>query len=202
VAVLIVTLACTTAAAAFPLPRSGSSAVAVPWRLAGQGWSVVEDSAASLGGAAKAKTVFYLVNPKGRKYPFYVTPTATAYPALTLLDWSGDRRRILVYREAGSSTPTVVEQISLATGAVVSRFKLPAGALPEGYTRPSGTSVLAVGFSRPGIYRYDLTGGLQRVLARGTRLGIPKTLDSPSGTFLLAGTVTRLLRISSAAAHQ
>jgi hypothetical protein len=62
-----------------------------------------------------------------------------------------------------------VEQISLATGAVVSRFSLPGDVLPAEHTRPRGTSLLASGFgSRPGIFRYDLTGHLQRTLATGT----------------------------------
>jgi len=193
-------LAGSTAAASVPLARSDDRAARVPWRLAGPGWSVAEYSAASLSGAAKARTVFYLVSPKGRRYAFYVTPAATAYPHYALLDWSGDRRRILVYREVGSGQPTVVEQISLATGTVVSRFKLPAGLSPDGYTRPHGASMLAVGESKPGIYRYDLAGRLRQVLVRRTWLGILHALDSPAGTFLLAGTGTRLLRISSAGA--
>jgi hypothetical protein len=200
VTVLILTLAATTTAAAVPLARSADRTAGVPWRLAGPGWSVAEYSAASLRGTAKAKTVFYLVSPNGHRYAFYVTPTATAYPALTLLDWSGDRRRVLAYRDVSDTTPTVVEQISLVTGTVVSRFKLPAGVLPDGYTRPRGTSILAVGFNRPGIYRYNLAGQLRRVLARRTSLGILTALDSPSGTFLLSDTVTRLLRISHAGA--
>ena len=194
-------LAGTVMAAATPPARSAERAAGVPWRLAGPGWSVVEYSGASLNGQTKARTTFYLVSPKGRRYAFYVTPTATAFPTLALLDWSGDRQRVLVYRDTGSgTTPTVVEQISLATGRVVSRFKLPASLLPAGYTRPRGQGILALGVDRPGIYRYDLTGHLQRVLARRTWLDTLYALDSPAGTFLLAGTERTLLRISNAGA--
>ena len=197
-AVLVLAVAATNTAAAVPLARSVGHALRVPWRLAGPGWSVIEYSAASLSGTAKAKTVFYLVSPKGRKYRFYITPTATAYPTLTLLDWSGDRSRVLVY--AGDSNAIVVEQISLATGTVVSRFKLAAGLLPNSYTRPRGASILAVGFSRPGIYRYNLAGRLQRILARRTWPGIVTARDSPSGRFVLSDSQTRILRISNAGA--
>ena len=199
---IVLALAATTAAVAVPPARAADGAAGVPWRLAGPGWSVAEYSAAALHGPAKARTAFYLVSPKGRRYAFYVTPAATAYPAIQLLDWSGDRRRVLVYRYVGSGAdaPVVVEQISLATGTVVSRFRLPASLLPEGYTRPRGQSILAVGDTRPGIYRYDLAGHLQQVLARRTRLGILEALDSPAGRFLLAGPVRGLLRISHAGA--
>jgi len=146
----------------------------VPWRQAGPGWSVAEYSAASLPGAAKhpvkGRTTFYLVSPKGRKYAFYRTPDAAAYPQFDLIDWSGDRHRILVQRvTSGNVQHVVFEQISLATGAVVSRFSLPADVDPVEYTRPHGDSILALGFgSRSGgILRYDLTGHLQRVLAPG-----------------------------------
>lgn len=200
IGVAMLALAGTTMAAAAPAARPGARAPGAPWRLAGPGWSVAEYSAASLQGTP-GRTTFFLVSPKGRKYPFYITPAAATHPTLALLDWSGDRSRILVYRDVGGdNTPTVVEQISLATGTVVSRFKLPPGLQPGGYTRPSGTSMLATGFTRPGIYRYDLDGHLQKVLARRTQLGIPTALDSPSGTFLLSDNVTRLLRISNAGA--
>jgi hypothetical protein len=194
----ILALGCMSVVAAVPAARAADRAAGVPWRKAGPGWSVAEYSAAPLHGGATARTVFYLVSPSGHRYPFYSTPAATAYPTLALLDWSGNRRRILVYRDdTGGSMPTVMEQISLVTGTVVSQFKLPATLLPQGYTRPGGTSILAAGFGKPGIYRYTLIGKLQRVLAPLTRLGIFKTLDAPTGGFLLAGTATRLLRISN-----
>jgi hypothetical protein len=201
VASSLLALGCVTAAAAVPTAHAADRAARVPWRQAGPGWSVAEYSAASLHGGGTARTVFYLVSPSGHRYPFYSTPSATAYPELALLDWSGDRRRILVYRDdSGGTMPIVMEQISLVTGTVVSQFKLPATVLPQGYTRPGGASILAAGFGKPGIYRYTLTGRLQRVLAHRTRLGIFKTLDAPAGGFLLAGTVTRLLRITSSGA--
>jgi hypothetical protein len=199
-AVLFLTLACIVTTAAVPTARAADRAGRVPWQLAGPGWSIVEYSAAPLDGGTKAKTGFYLVTPQGRKYRFYLTPTATAYQTLALLDWSGDRRRILVYSDnTGGSSPTMMEQISLVTGTVVSRFRLPASVLPDAYTRPRGDSMLAVGLNKPGIYRYSLTGKLRQVLTR-RQLGVLKTLDSRSGAFLLAGTPTQLLRISTTGA--
>jgi hypothetical protein len=198
VGAVVLVLAGAGLAAAAPSARSADRAGGVPWRLAGPGWSVVDYSAASLSGPAKSKLHFYLVSPQGRKYLFYVTPAATAFPELALLDWSGDRHRVLAYSDAGSSsTPTTVEQISLATGKVASRFKLPASLNADGYTRPRGHSMLAEGVDKPGIYRYDLTGHLQRVLARRTWLGILHVLDSPAGTFLVAGGDRGMLRISN-----
>ncbi len=193
----------TTAAASAPAAFPAGRVPPVPWREAGPGWTVVEYSTASLPGStnpAPGPTTFYLVSPQGRKYPFYVTPTATAYPQLTLVDWSGDRQRILVARNTISDQRIVVEQISLATGAVVSTFRLPSDLLPDEYTRPSGQSILADGYgSRSlGIYRFGLTGHLQRILARGTSVLAP--LDSPGGTYVVAGTRTGLDQVSNAGA--
>jgi hypothetical protein len=83
----------------------------------------------------------YLVSPQGRKYEFYRSPTATVLPQFGLVDWSGDRRRILVYPPDAGRGPLPVEQISLATGTVISRFRLPGDALPDSHTRPAGYSL-------------------------------------------------------------
>jgi hypothetical protein len=157
---------------------------------------VAEYSAAPLHGG-KGKTTFYLVRPGGRKYPFYVTPTATAYPKLTLVDWSGDRRRILVYSAIGDQ-PYLVEQISLVTRTVVSRFRLPSQTELDGYTRPYGAAILAVTLDKPGIDRYSLTGHLQRVLAPRTLLLFPNALESRSGAFLVVASRNQVLQVSSA----
>jgi len=200
IAMAVLAVAGTTAAAA-PAARPGVRASRVPWRLAGPGWSVAEYSAASLAGAP-GRTTFFLVSPKGRKYAFYVTPKATSFPVLELVDWSGDRRRVLVDRAGtGGGQRERVEQLSLARRTVGSRFTLPAGLLADFYTRPRGTSMLAVGASRPGIYRYGLAGRLQRVLARRIRPGIVTALDSPSGSFVLSDSGSgRVLRIDNAGA--
>ena len=165
---------------------SGPRAGRVPWRQAGPGWSVVQYSTAATSGSPKGAATLYLVSPSGRKYPFYRTPPA-AFPSLSLIDWSGDRRRILV-QQAGSGTSQrlTYEQISLATGTVVTRFSLPSEVMPLEYTRPRGSGFLATGFgSHLGDFRYDLAGHLRAKLAPGTNLfGL---LDAPDGTFIAAG---------------
>jgi hypothetical protein len=100
----VLTLAGTAgAAAAHAMPAARQAAV--PWRAAGPGWSVVEYTTAALPSAAKhpGKSIFYLVSPAGRKYAFYVTSHAAAYPKLNLVDWSGDRQRILVERDSSTA---------------------------------------------------------------------------------------------------
>ena len=190
------------AAAAGPGARAHHPALAVPWREAGPGWSVAEYSAASLPGApprqVRSKTVFYLVSPQGRRWAFYRTPAATAYPRLGLADWSGDRRRILVDGAGPSdSQRDVVEQISLATGRVITRFSLARGAIPVGYTRPDGREFLAIPGSGTGILRYSLTG-TSRILARGRMLMAP--LDSPRGQYVVAGARGGIDQVSNAGA--
>jgi TolB protein len=198
----LLAVAGTAAATAAPTMRSGQHVAKVPWRRAGPGWSVVEYSAASLSSTKPGRTTFYLVSPKGRKYAFYRTPTATAYPAFELIDWSGDRKRILVSvaGSGGTGRRGVFKQISLVTGTVVSRFTLPGQVFPVEYTRPLGKSLLAFGLgSRAlGIDRYSLTGRLQRILASRTLL--LGALDSPHGTFVVAGTRTGLDQISNTGA--
>jgi hypothetical protein len=207
VALCLVALAMAgTMAAAAPAAPLGDSAAQVPqsatklpWRQAGPGWSVVEYSAASLTQTrpAQARTTLYLVSPKGRKYLFYRAPAKAAYPAFDLIDWSGDRQRVLV-RVTGSGVagqPNVLEQISLVTGGVVSRFNLPNQVLATQYTRPRGTSLLATDLATGSIDRYGLAGHLQRVLAPGADLAA--SLDSPHGTFVVAGTRTGVDQISN-----
>jgi hypothetical protein len=149
------------AAAAAHVAVPGRHLARVPWRDAGPGWSVADFSAASLSGSVKGRTTFYLVSPAGRKYRFFVTPPA-AYPNVELIDWSGDRQRVLVRLVgAGSRFRLRYEQISLVTGTVVNRFSLPFNVGPLEYTRPHGDSFLAYGFgSRAGLSEYSLTGHL------------------------------------------
>jgi TolB protein len=186
--------ALTLALAGIPAAASDRTSVAepsighVPWRQAGPGWSVVEYSTAAASMSAKGPATFYLVSPDGRKYPFYRT-ASTRYPNWFLIDWSGDRQRILVQQTpSGNPQRLTYEQISLATGTVVTRFSLPIDIQPVAYTQPRGDGLLVEGGgspSHPWDYRYDLTGHLQATLARGTYLiGL---LDAPNGTFILAG---------------
>ncbi len=102
----------------------------------------------------------------------------------------------------------VVEQISLVTGTVISRFTLPSNADWIEYTRPRGASVLTVFDGKKGIFRYGLTGHLQRRLDPRAYFIAP--LDAPGGQFVTAspttggidqisnnGTVTRRFKMSA-----
>jgi hypothetical protein len=184
--------------AAGPAATAGAHRPGVPWRQAGPGWSVVEYSGASLSSAhpATARTAFYLVSPVGRKYLFYRARTAASYPQFELVDWSGDRRRILVQTTSATDGQTpVTEQISLATGTV-SRIRLPSLVSPDSYTRPDGHSLLAQGQGRLyGIRRYSLSGHLQRLL---TTADVISPMDAPNGAFLVVGTETGLGQLSNA----
>src|ERR1700722_2036660 len=132
-----------TAAAAAPAPQSTK----VPWRQAGPGWSVVEYSAPAKSAAAKLSTVLSLVSPQGRKFPFYMSPRAADHELPDLVDWSGDRQRVLIqYGRSANAETLSYQQISLATGAVLTRFKLPLKISPIAFTRPAGASLLVAGF--------------------------------------------------------
>jgi len=194
-----------TAALASPrLPgASRTTAVAVPWRQAGPGWAIAEYSASVfvVGQPSMDKpgvTTLYLISRTGAKYAFYSWPKSQ-FPNWTVVDWSGDRQRVLV--EASGSPDNRYEQISLATGKVVSRFHLAVGVHVESYTRPSGLNVLA---TRPGaaveqVVRYDQTGRLARVLATGARLR--SAIDSPDGTSVIVGETGGLERVGNLGGH-
>jgi len=185
------------AAAAAHVAVHGRHLLQVPWRDAGPGWSVAGYSAASLSGSVQGRTRFYLVSPAGRKYQFYVTSPA-AYPSVDLIDWSGDRHRILVRLVgAGNRFRLRYEQISLVTGTVVNRFSLPSNVDPLEYTRPRGSSFLADGFgSRAGLSQYSLTGHLQRKFTDNNKI-VEGGLEAPDGSFLVGDTLTGLDQISS-----
>lgn len=193
----------TLALAGIPAAAAGRTSVAgmatshVPWRQVGLGWAVVEYSTASTAGSLKGATTFYLVSPAGRRYRFYRTPP-TSYPSLFLIDWSGDRRRVLVQQTAfGEPQRLKYEQISLVTGTARTRFSLSSEVLPDEYTRPRGDGFLAVGFgSHLGNFRYDMTGHLRANLARGAIFDV--LLDAPDGTFILGGTAAGIDVISNA----
>lgn len=195
-----VTIAGASAAAALAAPaghRAPRTAAAstVPWRQVGPGWSVAEYSAASapeITPQVKGATTLYAVSPQGRKYAFYRWP-ATADPKFNLVDWSGDKKRVLL-QEFGTN---VLEQISVVTGKVVNTFRLPRNAAAIGYTRPDGLNVLAartVGRLSE-IVRYDLTGHLQKVLVSGTTL--TSAIEAPDGKTVIVGNVSGLEQVSN-----
>src|SRR5215472_10713562 len=120
--------AVSTAGAALAAPTDHTvkaTSSLVPLRQVGLGWSIVEYSAAKVPPhAAKGKTTLYAVSPSGRKFAFYSWPASagTGLSAFSLVDWSGDKQRVLVANGFNR-----LEQISVVTGKVISSFKVPAG---------------------------------------------------------------------------
>ncbi len=205
VAVLGVAAVSTVAALAAPAgpasvarPRAASVA---PWNKAGPGWAVFEYSGSTTPQAKRAvkgAEALYLTSPQGKSYPFYTWPASYSGPAYSLVDWSGDRQRVLVAAYSPlPGKPVQLEQISLATGKVVGKFTLPSEAGALGYTRPSGLNLLAMlphGDTEQ-VVRYNLAGRLQTVLASGKAL--TGAIDSPDGTSVIVGTSSGLEQVGN-----
>jgi hypothetical protein len=208
-----VAVAPTTARAARPAARvlgagqTGSRAE-VPWHQIGPGWALVTYTTAAPFATLQhpGRTWVYLIDPDGGKYSLYQTGSAT----IRLVAWSGDTRRALLYVAAKSGT-TAIDQLTLATGRLT-RIPLPTGMWPVSYTRPDGTSLLAIRYSGRGdshteLARYTLSGKLEKRLATipygdglfaqyspdGQTIAITRT--QPNGIDLVAnasGAVTKL----------
>jgi hypothetical protein len=166
-----VALAGAAAAAAAPSPASAQvltagqtgSRTQIPWRSVGAGWTLATDTTAApfAGRAHPGRTKVYLVDPDGGKYALYTTSSGTVW----VRAWSGNARLALltVISKAGA---VVTEQLTLTTGRL-SRLNLPAGTQAVAYTRPAGTSLLAVRNGAKGerFARYTLSGRLEKRLA-------------------------------------
>lgn len=160
-------------------------ASAVPLSKVGRGWSIAEYTTGF--NKHPAKTTLYAVSPQGKKYAFYTWPAKfSGASAFTVVDWSGDKQRVLVHNFFNK-----FEQISVATGKVINTFKLPASAFPISYTRPDGQNVLAQVGNK--VVRYDLNGHLAQVLSSGASTGI----DSPDGTSVILDGKNGLREISN-----
>jgi hypothetical protein len=131
-----------------------ASRSAVPWSNVGRGWTLVTYTTASPFTASPqvGATTLYLVDPAGGKYVMYRWPRVPADGGVNLVDWSGDRSRVMLWV---ARNPT-------------STSGLPASAEPLSYTRPDGQAVLAdrvlTGPRRVQLVRYDLSGKLEKVL--------------------------------------
>jgi TolB protein len=189
-----VTAAGASVALAAPSARPAASASKVPLSKVGLGWSIAEYSNAPLpkeGQKPKpGTTTLYAVSPQGTKYPFYSwSHDEGNLSSYTLVDWSGDKQRVLVANGNGR-----YEQISLVTGKVINSFKLDPSISPFGYTRPDGENILTSGVDGVGVRRYNLDGQLQKVLsATGFN-----ALESPSGTTVLVEAKYGLEEVSNA----
>lgn len=164
------------AARMLPAGQVGSRA-SVPWPLLGAGWSLAELSAGppdSTGQWDGGPMTLDLVDPDGGRYVLY--QQAGRQSPWKLLAWSGDGTRALFgvtatalppgSATAGERSYGEYREITLTTGAV-SSFAAPAGVTPAGFTRPDGTSILALqtagGLLR--LQRYSLAGVLQATIA-------------------------------------
>ncbi|HET7013821.1 MAG TPA: hypothetical protein VFI65_07920 [Streptosporangiaceae bacterium] len=156
-------------------------AAAVPWAKAGPGWAVVQYSTGTspIGKPGKpGRLTLYLTSPQGKKYAIYTWKSSTGAPG-ALVDWSGDRKRVLLDSQKAYDAPVNIEQISLVTGKVISKFKLPGDVFPIGYTKPDGLNLLAISDDGK-LIRYDLHGHQQLVL--GSSKGAFSALYTPDGT--------------------
>lgn len=170
-AAAVTTLGGAGVALAAPVAPTVKSAVAsaVPLSQVGLGWSIAEYTTGY--NKHPAKSTVYAVSPLGKKYAFYTFPAASAQNAFRVVDWSGDKQRVLVQNDFNK-----FEQISVATGKVINTFKLPADAIAMSYTRPDGENILAL--DNTTLVRYDLTGHLAKSLSKN----VDAAIDSPDGT--------------------
>jgi hypothetical protein len=180
------TTAAVVAGAGQTEPRS-----AVPWRLIGPGWALVDDFAAEVGAskALSGSVILYLVDPQGGRYRLFSWPVKGAGPYGDLIDWSGDARRALFASlPTGHQTRELVEQLNLRTGKS-NGFKLPANLFAVGYTRSGGGEILVEGYSasvtgKEPLIRYSLGGRLQKVIWRAPGID-SDVLSSPDGRELI-----------------
>lgn len=118
---------------------------------AGSGWALA--MYASGRDTYHTRVTLYLTSPAGAAYAVRAWPHGTTW---LLQAWSPDRARAIFATEpANGSGPTVVYQLTLASGATTT-FALPQFSRVIGYTLPTGRSVLVA--DRSGIYIYSLTG--------------------------------------------
>ncbi|HEY2443616.1 MAG TPA: hypothetical protein VGI31_10810 [Streptosporangiaceae bacterium] len=171
-----------------PAGKAGSRA-AIPWALVGLGWSLTDYSTGrpNAGGQWQqggGQLTLALVDPDGGRYDIYQQAN-TGHP-WALLAWSPDGRRALL-GEVGTDPEQYLKYgvITLSTGSI-STFAAPAGVTPEGFTRPDGTSILAVrqAGGTVALQRYTLAGALEATLASHA-VG-----STPSGCGLACGAIS------------
>ena len=176
----------TTALAAAPAPALAHAAV--PWAKAGPGWTVVQNSTSTQVPADQDKgklgrQTLYLVSPQGKKYAFYSWKPSPNRLLPFVIDWSGDRQRVLLKAQVTYSAPVLVEQVSLVTGKVIGAFHLPPEVEPIGYTKPDGLNLLAINEDGQ-LIRFDLQGHRQKVLGQADKF-FPDALYTPEGTAVI-----------------
>jgi hypothetical protein len=188
------TASVTTALAAAPAARPR----AVVWTQAGPGWTVVQYSTGTQvpGHPTQDKLgreTLYLVSPQGKKYAFYSWKPSGPVPFV--IDWSGDRQRVLLKVQPTYPAAAVLEQVSLVTGKLIGKFALPRGVEPIGYTKPDGLNLLAINENGK-LIRYDLQGHQQKVLGQADKAD-SGALYTPDGTAVIAGAARGLEEVSN-----
>jgi hypothetical protein len=181
-----------------PAGHTGTRA-GVPWPLVGAGWSLTEYSSGrpdsdGLWQQGGGQVTLWLVDPEGGRYQLY-QQASTGHP-WTLLAWSGDGQRALLgVIGTAPENYSSYQVITLATGAVTT-FSAPADVHPSGFTRPDGTSIVAIeGAATARLQRYTLAGGLEATLASQSAGGGGATVgacglscaavSSPDGTSVI-----------------
>jgi hypothetical protein len=144
----------------------------VPWSQIGPGWALAEYTAGT--NQVAAPVTLYVLDPEGGMYQVYQWPATT--DPWTLIDWSGDKTRVLLNDPAVYPPP--LDQLTLATGQITT-INLPvAGAQVLGYTRPDGENILV---AQNGILRYNLSGVLQARLGEVYPNGYDEAVSSADG---------------------
>ena len=129
-----------------PLAAAGteSPASAIPWSRVGPGWMVTlwgPHAAVAPGPSSsdweQQPTTVFLVNSAGGRYLVTTLPAPSDY---SLVDWSGDGRRVLLLEPGGSGGSTF-DDVDLATGRVLHSVTQSENGSAR-FTRPTGQALL------------------------------------------------------------
>jgi hypothetical protein len=172
----------------------GAALESVPWDQVGAGWMLATwtlhpyipgDPPPT---DKSANYTLYLVDPSGDRYPITTIPNGSdGYPGASLVDWSGDGNRALLYAWGGQTTVVDLhsgEQTTVPTSGTAR--------LNPTFTLPSGNALLRVldnDKQPPTLERIDLTGK-RELLYPTDKLGgrfSGSYLSTPDGTQLVLG---------------
>jgi hypothetical protein len=177
----------TTSAAPTPLLANGVEAprTAIPWTQVGKGWAIVRFTTAADVTTDTGPSTLYLVNPIGGRYNL-VTLANGSY----VVDWSGDRQRVLLYSFVGQKN--TLSEFNLVTAE--SRPITVTGDTVA-YTRPLGKALLTTTRNtttgQVTLDRLGLDGAHQQTYPITTPKGGSLTgidLYTPDGADLIAST--------------
>jgi TolB protein len=165
----------------------------VPWAQIGPGWALVVYTTGNpaTGTDIAGPVTLYMIDPEGGKYQIYQWPATT--DPWSLIDWSPDKTRALLYDPQTSST--TLHQLTMATGQITT-FTLPvATSQVVGYTRLDGENILV---AQNGIVRYNLSGVPQKHLITAPNSGFLSALSSADGLTEVVNNGSGLELISNA----